>query len=273
MATDGRLIISFITRLLFAAYFLEAGLILIVAPWSAFWDRNFFAAAFPLVDTLLSSPFVRGAVSGIGVITALAGLAELGGRLPRAATPRISSVADDSFESVMADLRRPIICLVTDRRRLPGPRTQSARLSSLPQPAPGSTLIHMRERDLDAALLALTRDVVAAAAGTTATVVVNDRVDLALAAGAGGVHLRGTRCRLSGSAGLRLRLSDRPVGASSGGRRPGRSSGVDYLVRTVFPSASKPENSPTVGVAALHRGVRDTARTGAGDRRGNGRVT
>ena len=65
------------TRLLFAAYFLEAGLILIVAPWSAFWDRNFFAAAVPALDGLLDSPFARGAVSGIGAITAIAGLAEL----------------------------------------------------------------------------------------------------------------------------------------------------------------------------------------------------
>jgi hypothetical protein len=70
------LIIALLTRLLFAAYFLEAGLILIVAPWSTFWDRNSFAAAIPL---LAASPFIRGGVSGIGVITALAGLAELGG--------------------------------------------------------------------------------------------------------------------------------------------------------------------------------------------------
>ena len=34
--------ISFLTRILFAAYFLEAGLILVVAPWSGFWDRNLF---------------------------------------------------------------------------------------------------------------------------------------------------------------------------------------------------------------------------------------
>ena len=65
------------TRLLFAAYFLEAGLILIIAPWSAFWDRNFFAASLPALEDVLASPFVRGAVSGIGAITAVAGLAEL----------------------------------------------------------------------------------------------------------------------------------------------------------------------------------------------------
>ena len=65
--------------MLLAAYFLEGGIILIVAPWSAFWDRNFFAAAVPALDAVLSSPYARGAVSGVGLITGLAGLAELGG--------------------------------------------------------------------------------------------------------------------------------------------------------------------------------------------------
>lgn len=54
-------------------------MILIVAPWSTFWDRNFFAVAFPAFDTILSSSYARGAVSGVGLITMLAGLAELGG--------------------------------------------------------------------------------------------------------------------------------------------------------------------------------------------------
>jgi hypothetical protein len=73
------LIISLLTRILFAAYFLEAGLILIVAPWSAFWDHNIFRVTMPPLEQLLASPFVRGGVSGIDAITALAGLAELGG--------------------------------------------------------------------------------------------------------------------------------------------------------------------------------------------------
>jgi hypothetical protein len=71
--------ISYLTRLLFAAYFLEAGLVLIIAPWSGFWERNFFAGAVPLLEQVASNPFIRGGVSGIGVITALAGFAELAG--------------------------------------------------------------------------------------------------------------------------------------------------------------------------------------------------
>jgi hypothetical protein len=53
-----------------------------VAPWSPFWDRNAFAQS-PLVGSWLSNAFFRGAVTGVGIITALAGLAELGGAFRR----------------------------------------------------------------------------------------------------------------------------------------------------------------------------------------------
>lgn len=56
-------------------------MILIVAPWSSFWDRNFFAEALPALDQILASPYARGAVSGVGLVTLLAGLAEIGGAL------------------------------------------------------------------------------------------------------------------------------------------------------------------------------------------------
>ncbi len=79
--------ISFLTRILFAAYFLEAGLILVVAPWSGFWDRNLFLYTIPSLQQVLASPFARGAVSGVGAITVVAGLAELSGILSRRSRP------------------------------------------------------------------------------------------------------------------------------------------------------------------------------------------
>jgi hypothetical protein len=49
-----------------------------VVPWSSFWDRNFFVERLPALTQLLSSPVARGAVSGIGLVTTLAGLVEFG---------------------------------------------------------------------------------------------------------------------------------------------------------------------------------------------------
>jgi hypothetical protein len=88
--------ISFLTRILFAAYFLEAGLILVVAPWSGFWDRNLFLAFVPGLEQVFASPFARGAVSGVGAITLVAGLAELVGVValrhrPKQDAPRVES--------------------------------------------------------------------------------------------------------------------------------------------------------------------------------------
>jgi hypothetical protein len=83
-----------VTRLLLAAYFFEAGLVLIVAPWSAFWDRNFFVARIPELAELLGSPVARGAVSGIGLVTTLAGLAEFGGAFQRRSTAGSTAHSD-----------------------------------------------------------------------------------------------------------------------------------------------------------------------------------
>ena len=63
---------------MFAAYFLEAGFILAVAPWSAIWEHNRFTDTRPALEALVQSPYARGGVTGVGVITALAGLIELG---------------------------------------------------------------------------------------------------------------------------------------------------------------------------------------------------
>jgi hypothetical protein len=66
-----------VKRLLLVAFFFEIGFVLIVVPWSAFWDRNYFAQVAPPLEALITNNFFRGAVSGLGVINVLAGLAEL----------------------------------------------------------------------------------------------------------------------------------------------------------------------------------------------------
>jgi hypothetical protein len=48
-----------------------------VLPWSTFWERNYFAYAWPALAPLLDNDFVRGGVSGLGVLNLFAGFAEL----------------------------------------------------------------------------------------------------------------------------------------------------------------------------------------------------
>jgi ABC-type transport system involved in cytochrome c biogenesis permease subunit len=64
-------------RLLMTALFFEAGLVLLIVPWSGFWEQNYFVQMLPILDGILTNNFVRGAVSGLGLVNVLAGLAEI----------------------------------------------------------------------------------------------------------------------------------------------------------------------------------------------------
>jgi len=71
---EGNLLIR---RLVYIAFFLETGLLLIFLPWSSFWSRNYFVAHWPAIEALLVNDFVRGAVTGLGVVNIAAGIADL----------------------------------------------------------------------------------------------------------------------------------------------------------------------------------------------------
>ena len=70
-------IVVLIRRLVYVAFFLEVGLLLLVLPWSAFWEQNYFTDAWSWTRVLLSNNFVRGAVSGVGIVNLVAGFADL----------------------------------------------------------------------------------------------------------------------------------------------------------------------------------------------------
>ncbi len=74
---------TWLARLLLVAYLVEVGLLLVFVPWSLFWERNYFADALPAVGLLTRSGFVRGAVSGLGLVSLAAGLADLWALLRR----------------------------------------------------------------------------------------------------------------------------------------------------------------------------------------------
>ena len=91
-----------------------------------------------------------------------------------------------------------ILCLVTDRRRLGAVLgiPESGWIDALKQQIAGAAAggvdyVQVREPDLEAGELAeLVRSLVRSVASTPARILVNDRIDVALAAGAAGVHLK-----------------------------------------------------------------------------------
>ncbi len=54
----------------------EIGLFLVLFPWSPAWERNLILDFIPLLRGVLQSPFLRGAVSGLGLVNILLGLGE-----------------------------------------------------------------------------------------------------------------------------------------------------------------------------------------------------
>lgn len=133
------------------------------------------------------------------------------------------------------------------------PAAVAAALGRVP---PGAVAVHLREKDLGGReLLALARALRAACTAAGQRLLVNDRLDVALLAGADGVHLP--------SAGVppadarRLLGPDRLLGVSCHGEEDVRralAGGADYATfGPVFATPSKAAYGPPVGLAALRR--------------------
>lgn len=149
---------------------------------------------------------------------------------------------------------RPVICMITDGHLAAG--RGSAALVEMVRSAAhaGVHLIQLRERALDDRELAqLAKECVHAVRGTRARIVVNDRLDVALAARAHGIHLKSDsfparRAREITAPGF---LIGRSVHSVAEARRACEGDAVDYLMfGTVFVSASKPGLEPA-GLAIL----------------------
>jgi thiamine-phosphate pyrophosphorylase len=154
--------------------------------------------------------------------------------------------------------RRPLVSLITDWVQLLGGPTDDVVATLFEQVAAavdaGVDLIQVREPDLpDRVLLQVVSRCVELARGSRTVILVNDRLDIALAAGAGGMHLRSR----SVPAGVARRhtpagfLLGRSVHGVDEAVRVADSDGLDFLVLgTVFTSRSKPGVSPC-GVGVL----------------------
>jgi hypothetical protein len=47
---------------------LEVGLTLILVPWSDIWEANYFLYQYPALGIFARNPFLRGAISGLGLM-------------------------------------------------------------------------------------------------------------------------------------------------------------------------------------------------------------
>ena len=57
-----------VARVLLLLVWIEFGLTLVLLPWSDMWQSNYFVIQFPSLGTFLRSSYLRGAISGLGVM-------------------------------------------------------------------------------------------------------------------------------------------------------------------------------------------------------------
>jgi thiamine-phosphate diphosphorylase len=151
-------------------------------------------------------------------------------------------------------LRPPIICLVTDRRRMPGQSLDTLIALARSAAEAGVHLISIREPDLETdRLFDLTRRLLAAITGTGTAVIVNERIDVAIAARAHGVHLR------ADSVGARRVRAIAPAGFlvgqavhSAAEALEAAAADADFVVMgTIYPSRSKSALTAPAGLTGL----------------------
>jgi len=146
--------------------------------------------------------------------------------------------------------------MITDRTRYGAAWRQGLLAGVAAAARRGVQLVQVRERDLDAGpLFELVTACLEAVRGTATRVIVNDRADVAIAAGAHGVHLRGDSVPAARLRAIAPRpfVIGRSVHALEEAQAAAGSGGLDYLLfGTVFESASKPGRVPA-GLPLLAR--------------------
>lgn len=143
------------------------------------------------------------------------------------------------------------LCYITDRRAL-APQPLSARIAEAARAA--VDLVQLREKDLSTReLLELTRAALESARGTATRVVVNDRLDVAMALGAAGVHLG--RASLPAREARRIAPENFLVSVSCHSLQEAleaESARADYmLLGPIFPTPSKLRYGPPLGIEKL----------------------
>lgn len=57
-----------LSLVIFVAFCIELGMVLVVLPWTRIWTENRFLLTYPTLRNALQYNFVRGAISGLGLV-------------------------------------------------------------------------------------------------------------------------------------------------------------------------------------------------------------
>lgn len=71
-----------ISHVLMVLLWIELGILLILVPWSEYWEINSFLYEYPRIGIVAANAYLRGAISGLGVMNVLLALESWRRRIP-----------------------------------------------------------------------------------------------------------------------------------------------------------------------------------------------
>jgi hypothetical protein len=66
-----------ILSILYIIFSIEAGLFLIWLPWQRIWENNYILYLYPQIRPLITNPFFKGAILGLGIDNILMGILQI----------------------------------------------------------------------------------------------------------------------------------------------------------------------------------------------------
>ncbi len=64
-------------KIVYILYSVEAGIFLLWLPWMSFWDTNYLTYAYPQILPVITNPFFKGGVLGLGIVNLMIGIHEV----------------------------------------------------------------------------------------------------------------------------------------------------------------------------------------------------
>jgi hypothetical protein len=66
-----------IWHVIYVLYSLEVGIFFLFLPWTSLWDNNYLLYLYPKLRPVVTNPFFKGAVLGLGLVNILIGIEEI----------------------------------------------------------------------------------------------------------------------------------------------------------------------------------------------------
>ena len=76
-AGGGNQTLARLLKIIYILYSIEAGVFLLWLPWMSFWDTNYLTYLYPQILPVITNPFFKGGILGLGIVNLMIGIYEV----------------------------------------------------------------------------------------------------------------------------------------------------------------------------------------------------